>query len=102
MRPHGCARPLEQQLFLSRVLRQFRGVFEFARRFFEPSELEQQIAANSRQQVIALHRRNAGKTLDNRQCRRGALSHSDRNGAIQLDDGGGDDGREALVQRGDS
>src|SRR5437667_4019111 len=66
--------------------------------FVETAELRQEVAAHARQEVVAPEGRLRGQRIDELEARCRTECHRDRDRAIQLDDGGGREPGERLVE----
>src|SRR5580692_2392471 len=76
----------EQQVAFARILRERGGAFVLGASFSEAAKLFEQIRADTRQQVILLHRGLIGNRIQHHHSRRRSVRHAHRNSAIQLND----------------
>ena len=77
---------LEQQLALAGVAGQRGGALELVARLLRAADLDEQVAAHARQEMIALERRLGGQRIDEVEAGCGTDGHRYRDGAVQLDD----------------
>jgi hypothetical protein len=90
--------PSQQQLPLRFISCQRCCALEFLSRFRKPIELNEQIRANTRQQMVTLEQRLAPQLVDDAQSLFGPLRHPDRDGSVQLDHGRWDELGELTIQ----
>src|ERR1700674_932709 len=95
-----CA--LEEQFALARVLRERGRALELRAGLLGAAELGEEVASHARQQVIGSERGLRGQRIDELEARAGTDRHRDGDRAVQLDDGGGRDPGEILVERRDA
>src|SRR6266581_7038516 len=96
------ASAIEEELALARVARERGRAFELRAPLVQAAELDEEVAAHSRQKVVGLESRIGGERIDERQPLRRAERHRHRDRAIQLDDGGGRELGERIVERRDA
>src|SRR5262245_43015195 len=95
-----AARPgaLEEQRALAFIARQRGRALQLRARLIIAAQLEEQVAAHARQEVVAIERWLRGQRLDEVEAGLRAEGHGDRHRAVQLDDGGRRDPGELGVE----
>src|SRR5258708_7315845 len=93
---------VEEELALARVARERGRALELSARLVEAAELGEEVAAHGGQKVVAPENRLGGERIDELQPLRRAERYRHRDSAVQLDDGGGRDLGERIVERSDA
>src|SRR6266567_1684868 len=96
------ASAIEEELALACVSSKRRSALELSARLVEAAELGEEVAAHGGQEVVAPESRFGGERIDERQPLRRTEGHRHRDRAIQLDDGGGRELGERIVERRDA
>src|ERR1700730_6546107 len=79
--------PVEQKVTFARVARQGGGALELQLGLGEAAELEEEVTANTGQEVVGLERRLRDERVHDLEARGGTGCHRDRDCAIQLNYG---------------
>src|ERR1051325_9975575 len=102
-RSHGAGGgALQKERALAGVARERGGALELRARLAEAAKLEEQVTPNARQEVVGLERGFRRQRIGDLEPRCRPECHPDRDGAIQLHDGGRCELGEPIVERHDA